>query len=178
MAMGQVVRFTLVFRSRWWERAAQPDASALRSLSFVLTRQRQPPVWWTRHPEQETYPTLVGWSGGPRSEPLRGKSAQQLGETACDELAQVFGLPREVVQAELLGTYTYDWSEDRFARGSYSYVRTGATDASLAMTVPEADTLFFAGEHTDTTGHWGTVHAALRSGLRAAEQVARLQQRK
>ena len=29
----------------------------------------------------------------------------------------------------------------------------------------------FAGEHTDTTGHWGTVHAALRSGLRAAQQV-------
>jgi hypothetical protein len=34
-----------------------------------------------------------------------------------------------------------------------------------------ANTLFFAGEHTDTTGHWGTVHAALRSGLRAAAQT-------
>jgi monoamine oxidase len=32
-------------------------------------------------------------------------------------------------------------------------------------------TLFFAGEHTDTSGHWGTVHGALRSGYRAAKQV-------
>jgi monoamine oxidase len=39
------------------------------------------------------------------------------------------------------------------------------------MTEPVDNTLFFAGEHTDITGHWGTVHGALRSGLRAAEQV-------
>ncbi len=32
-------------------------------------------------------------------------------------------------------------------------------------------TLFFAGEHTDTSGHWGTVHGALRSGYRAAQQL-------
>jgi monoamine oxidase len=29
----------------------------------------------------------------------------------------------------------------------------------------------FVGEHTDVTGHRGTVHGALRSGLRAARQV-------
>ena len=39
------------------------------------------------------------------------------------------------------------------------------------MTIPADDTLYFAGEHTDTTGHWGTVHAAIRSGLRAAQQI-------
>ena len=36
---------------------------------------------------------------------------------------------------------------------------------------PVAKTLYFAGEHTDITGHWGTVHAAMRSGLRAAAQI-------
>ena len=39
------------------------------------------------------------------------------------------------------------------------------------MTIPADNTLFFAGEHTDTTGHWGTVHAAIRSGQRAARQI-------
>jgi monoamine oxidase len=39
------------------------------------------------------------------------------------------------------------------------------------MATPVLDTLYFAGEHTDLTGHWGTVHAALRSGVRAARQV-------
>ena len=42
------------------------------------------------------------------------------------------------------------------------------------MSEPVANTLFFAGEHTDTTGHWGTVHAAMRSGLRAATQILNL----
>ena len=39
------------------------------------------------------------------------------------------------------------------------------------MAEPVEHTLFFAGEHTDTTGHWGTVHGALCSGLRAAGQI-------
>lgn len=48
---------------------------------------------------------------------------------------------------------------------------TGALDAPFAMAVPAEKTLFFAGEHTDMQGHWGTVHAALASGYRAARQI-------
>ena len=171
MAMGQVARFTLVFRERWWERAPEAPADLLQTLHFVFTRERMPPVWWTRHPEREALPTLVGWCGGPRSEALRGDSLQALAKAMCSELAEIFGVPAGEVSAALVGAYTYDWSADRFALGSYSYVPAGALDAPEAMCVPEANTLFFAGEHTDTTGHWGTVHAALRSGLRVAEQV-------
>jgi monoamine oxidase len=39
------------------------------------------------------------------------------------------------------------------------------------MTRVIEDTLYFAGEHTDTSGHWGTVHGALASGMRAAAQL-------
>ena len=85
-------------------------------------------------------------------------------------LERIFGL-QEKIQALLKGCYTHDWQHDRFALGAYSYVATGGLDASRQMTEPVAETLFFAGEHTDITGHWGTVHAAMRSGLRAAEQV-------
>jgi monoamine oxidase len=55
--------------------------------------------------------------------------------------------------------------------GAYSYVPAGGLDAVLKMATPVLETLYFAGEHTDLTGHWGTVHAALRSGVRAARQV-------
>lgn len=170
LAMGHVVRFTMVFRERWWEHA-KPDPEQLRTLSFVFTRERAVPVWWTRHPEPETLPTLVGWSGGPRARRLQGANADELGEIACRELAEAFQVPEEQVRTALVATHTYDWGEDRFARGAYSYVPAGAIDASAAMTKPEAKTLFFAGEHTDTTGHWGTVHAAVRSGLRVAGQI-------
>jgi monoamine oxidase len=47
----------------------------------------------------------------------------------------------------------------------------GGLDASRQMSEPVEKTLYFAVEHTDITGHWGTVHAAMRSGLRAAAQI-------
>jgi hypothetical protein len=42
---------------------------------------------------------------------------------------------------------------------------------SAVMAEPVAGTLFFAEEHTDVAGPLGTVHAGMRSGLRAAEQI-------
>ena len=71
----------------------------------------------------------------------------------------------------LRGSYSHDWQRDPYALGAYSYVATGGLDASRQMSQPVEQTLFFAGEHTDITGHWGTVHAAMRSGLRAAQQI-------
>jgi monoamine oxidase len=83
----------------------------------------------------------------------------------------VFQLSEQSVRDALMATHRHDWQLDPFSRGAYSYVLVGALDAPAKMAQPEAGTLFFAGEHTDTTGNWGTVHAALRTGLRAAEQV-------
>jgi len=171
LEMGHAVRFTMMFRSRWWERAGLLDKEKLAAMSFLFTFQRRVRVWWTAHPEPEALPALTGWVGGPRARELEGKSAGELGRAACAELAGVFGVAEELVRWELVATYAHDWSGDVYARGAYSYVPAGALDAPSAMTRPEADTLFFAGEHTDMTGHWGTVHAAIRSGLRAAAQV-------
>ena len=171
LVMGHVVRFTMVFRERWWEHSSAPNPEALQTLHFVIAGGRMPPVWWTRHPEREDLPTLVGWSGGPQSEALRTKTEAELTVIACHELAELFSLPKEAIRASLLSLHTYDWSGDPFALGAYSYVPAGALDASANMTIPEANTLYFAGEHTDTAGNWGTVHAALGSGLRAASQI-------
>lgn len=171
LAMGDAARFTMLFRERWWERSRQLQPDALRDLSFLFTSWRTPPVWWTPHPEREETAVLTGWAGGPRAALLGGKRAEQLGAEACGTLAEVFGLPSAQVSDALLATHAHDWKADPFACGAYSYVPAGALDAPELMSQPEAGTLFFAGEHTDTTGHWGTVHAALRSGLRAASQV-------
>ena len=171
MAMGNAVRFTMVFRERWWERAAGLDRRKLGTMSFVFTPERTPPVWWTAHPEPEPRPTLTGWAGGPGAEALAGKSAADLGRLAVPALAAVFGMEENEILTQMRGTHTHDWAADQFSRGAYSYVPAGAIGASAAMAQPAEATLYFAGEHTDTTGHWGTVHAALRSGLRAAEQM-------
>jgi monoamine oxidase len=167
LRMGQVRRFTLLFAEKFWDSVSpQP---ALSEMGFLFAFSEMPPVWWTPHPEASH--TITGWVGGPRSAALTGLDAKTLARKACTTLARIFGLRKERVHGMLKGCYTHDWRHDRFTLGAYSYVATGGLDASKEMAEPVADTLFFAGEHTDVTGHWGTVHAAMRSGLRAAEQV-------
>ena len=168
LRMGEVRRFTLLFRERFWA-GIEPDP-ALSKMSFLFSFSEMPPVWWTPHPEASN--SITGWAGGPRSQALDGMDAEEIGRRACATLGKIFGLETDYVLKLLMGCYTHDWKHDAFTRGAYSYVGTGGLNASRQMTDPVADTLYFAGEHTDVTGHWGTVHAAMRSGLRAAAQIS------
>jgi hypothetical protein len=90
----------------------------------------------------------------------------------CGRASRRWGAHSRCRSAELeqllVAWYTHDWEHDEYARGAYSYVPAGALDAPDLMTAPVDGTLFFAGEHTDLEGHWGTVHAALASGARVA----------
>jgi len=167
MRMGQVCRFTMTFRRRFWEEIE--PRSAMRELSVLLTFGELPPVWWTPYPEGSAQ--LTGWVGGPRAAELLGKGAEELGKVAGAALGRIFGVGEEFVRGQMTGRHAHDWSADEFARGSYSYVAVGGVEASRGMSEPVEETMYFAGEHTDVTGHWGTVHGAMRSGLRAAGQV-------
>ena len=161
LAMGHAARFTMLFRERWWLEAKALPREELEAMSFLFTPSRMPPVWWT----------LTGWAGGPGAAALAGRSAWELGREACRTLAEVLHVEEALILGQLVATFSHDWTADSFSLGAYSYVPAGALDACSAITEPEADTLFFAGEHTDVSGHWGTVHAAIRTGLRAAQQV-------
>ena len=166
LRMGHARRFTLLFRERFW---SQLQPAALNDLSFLFSFSSLPPVWWTPHPTQSN--TLTGWVGGPRSEAFANFTAAQLGEAACTELARIFALDAAYLRNQLISCHTHNWQRDTLTYGAYSYVPAGAIDACSKMTLPASNTLYFAGEHTDTTGHWGTVHAAIRSGQRTAQQI-------
>jgi monoamine oxidase len=159
MRMGQVCRFTMVFGWRLW-----PEG-----MSFLLARESTPGVWWTGRPAEEK--TLTGWVGGPRSAELIGLPVVELRDRAVRAAAEALGLREDVVRDALQGFFTYNWQADEGFRGAYSWVSVGGLEASAVMSEPMEGVLFFAGEHTDTTGHWGTVHAALGSGLRSAGQI-------
>jgi monoamine oxidase len=167
LRMGQVRRFTLLFRERFWK--SLPPQHAMGEMSFLFSFSEMPPVWWTPHPE--TSNSITGWVGGPRSAALADLNETELGLQACETLAKIFNLNGATIQSLLHNCHSHDWQQDRYAAGAYSYVATGGMDASRRMSQPVAGTLYFAGEHTDVTGHWGTVHAAMRSGLRAAQQI-------
>jgi monoamine oxidase len=71
------------------------------------------------------------------------------------------------------------WEEDPFTRGSYSTFCLGTKECHVDdLAVPEWDgKLCFAGEPTESE-HMGSVHAALMSGERAAQEVLMYLKRK
>jgi monoamine oxidase len=160
LAMGSARRITLVFHERFWEATAE-------GLSFLFVSAEVVPVWWSSSPDAS--PVLTGWLGGPRA--AAGPVGEALRDAAMTTLGKTFG--RDDLDSLLLSWHTHEWQRDPLALGAYSYVPAGALEAPDILAQPVEDTLYFAGEHTDTTGHWGTVHAALRSGMRVVEAISR-----
>jgi monoamine oxidase len=158
MAMGEAARITLLFQDRFW-------AATAPEMSFLLSREAPLPVWWTSHPNEAA--ALTGWVGGPRA--AAAPVGAELRDAGLRELSKIF--QRDDLESLLIGWHTHDWLRDPLSLGAYSYAPKGAALASEELSLPIEDTLYFAGEHTDTTGHWGTVHGALGSGLRAAAQI-------
>jgi monoamine oxidase len=179
MAVGAVLRVSLLFDSKFWTDPAissrQNDAARrFGDFSFLFAREEIFPTWWTSMPDPA--PVLTAWIGGRKALDLQRRMRAHADpfaiRNAClSELANIFELSPQVLENRLVSWHAYDWQSDEFARGAYSYAPAGARDAAERMTVPVDDRLFFAGEHTDVEGHWGTVHGALASGKRAALQL-------
>jgi monoamine oxidase len=171
LEMGHAFKITLRFRRPFWEHDHHLDGSAgddLSSLSFLLSGRGPFPTWWSAYPLRA--PVLIGWAAGTVADPLLGRNEAAVLDLALGSLAEHLGAPREQLAALLDGWYFHDWSADPFARGAYSFVRVGGFGAQAELAQPLADTLFFAGEAT-ATGQTGTVHGALASGERAAQEI-------
>ena len=168
--VGHARRMAMYFSSRFWADSAESNGNrGLDELSFLHSPSALFPVCWTKFPEQSSI--LVAWTGGPRADAIAGRSCQDLEGDATRDLAKIFGRNDAEFRKFLIQSHSHDWQRDPLALGSYSYLPAGALHVPDALSEPVESTLFFAGEHTDTTGNWGTVHGAMESGLRAADQI-------
>jgi monoamine oxidase len=163
LEMGAVVKIVGRFRSRFWRRGELSD------LLFIHAFEQALPTWWTAAPLDA--PILVGWVGGPLALRLASARRAELTDHAVGSAAAALGVPRSVVEAELVEWHWHDWQADPFARGAYSYVLAGGIDAPRELAEPVAETLYFAGEATVGGGANATMEGALQSGYRAADQA-------
>lgn len=165
LGVGCVVRLTFLFRSQ---------LAPMKQGGFIHAGEGPFPVWWS----DDRGHTLTAWVGGPNAQRLATTNKSKLESLALTQLAKILGTRLETLENLLVGAYNHDWANDKFSRGAYSYTPVRMNGMSRALAAPLADTLFFAGEATDYTGGQGTVHGALASGQRAAEELLQCLKRK
>jgi monoamine oxidase len=167
LRFGQVMRVVLRFSHPWWE-----EREDLADAGFWLSQETYFPTWWTPLPVRA--PILTGWSAGPHADKLLGLSKPEVIKHALEDLSHLTGHPLRDLQPALQTAHFHNWHDDPFARGAYSYVPAGALEQRKALAEPVKNTLFFAGEATELNGHSATVHGAIATGQRAAQQVLKV----
>jgi monoamine oxidase len=179
LEMGKVIRITLRFRHRFWDTISPlpGDPETLSNMSFLFSNSDSNsqskddwyPTWWTTLPEK--LPVIIGWAPFRSAERLSSQSRSLVIDHALQTLAVLLNLRSEDLAELLDAAYFHDWQADPFSCGAYSYGAVGADGAQKELASPLENVLFFAGEATDTTGHNGTVHGAIASGHRAAQEI-------
>jgi monoamine oxidase len=163
LEVGRAIKLMICFKERFWESDAR--------FAFVLSIDEGIPVWWTQEPL--TSNVLTGWAGGQVGEKLVNLSREELLNRAIDSLSRIFARSTGWLRGCVDKIYYHDWSNDPFCRGAYCYPKVGGLQGAQTLSEPVDDTIFFAGEATDFRGAFGTVHAALNSGISAAQDIAK-----
>jgi monoamine oxidase len=172
IVMGKVIRVTLRFRRRFWKqlpKVYENKSHTMDKMSFLFSHDDWFPTWWTMSPEN--LPFLVGWAPFRCAERLSAQRKSFVVRQALRALHRLLGVNVQELESLFEYAYCHDWQNDPFSRGVYSYGKAGGDGAERALARPVKDTLFFAGEATDSSGHSGTVHGAIASGRRATDEI-------
>lgn len=153
LAMGPAMKLIMRFRRTFWD----------QRMSF-LNADDPVPVWWT---VRRGAPLLVAFLTGPRAEHMAAAGNDGALEQGLATLSAIFGeAPRRLFDAGMV----VDWAAEPWTAGGYSSVPPGAYGQRAILATP-VGTLHFAGEATVTDDNAATVHGALHSGERAADEV-------
>lgn len=148
-----------------FDRAFWLDARR-RNFIYLSDRYGELPVYFNLLPFTHT-PTLLCFYGGSYARAAAQLSDEQIVARAVAILTEIFG----AVVTPPLSYLRTRWYTDPFARGSYSYVPVGASLADVdQLAQPVGERLLFAGEAT-VREYYGTVAAAMISGLREAKRL-------
>ncbi len=127
--------------------------------------------WWPAAHTTHDAAVIVAYATAARARALDALDDDEALVVGLAELQTLLGRC-DLMQRECAARRVA-WGADPFAYGGYAHVPPGAADARLVLAAPEGSTLFFAGEATAYDSNPQTVHGAIESGWRAADEVVR-----
>jgi monoamine oxidase len=167
---GDAIRVTMLFKQRFWEspRTDREPDDAYFEFGYAVAEECKIPVWWSQYPVRA--PFLTGWAGGPAAQRLIADDTDILA-AALESLSAIFGYGEDELRALLIEHFYHDWAKDPYSVGAYSYETVASHESAIELAACLENTLFFAGEATEITGFSASVHGALRTGYRAADEI-------
>jgi len=116
-------------------------------------------------------PALVTFTYGTSAQEKEKLTDSEVATMITDVLKKMFpGLESSVYEPEKV--MVTRWFQDPFARGSYSFMKVGATSLDYdEMASNIDDRIFFAGEATSKE-YLGTAHGSFITGVKAAQEIA------
>lgn len=167
--IGAASRIVMAFKTKWWIQILAKIDKRRSKLGFLFAQNIPISVWWSSEPLEA--PLLTGWVGGKKSIYFSELDDESFKKLAFESLSQIFSTDVELVEGELVAAHYHNWQADPLSYGAYTYLAVGGANAPDELSKPIANTLYFAGEATNLEGHWGTVHGAISSGVRAAREI-------
>lgn len=160
MGMGSLGKIFLEFSDRFWPENIHWFVSLKVAAPWSVTFSSLSSVFPQRH-------ILILWHSGALARKRETMTDEALIQIALQELREASG---EDIPAPRKAKVTR-WSTDPFSRGAYFFpkLHSPLTDVD-ELARPVADRLFFAGEAT-SVDMFGTVHGAILSGVREAENI-------
>ncbi|TPX72697.1 hypothetical protein SpCBS45565_g00268 [Spizellomyces sp. 'palustris'] len=180
LGMGWFNKVILVFERRFWP-ADMDSFGALSEPEHRLDSTGGLPAYtavrgrfflfWNLYPTTRL-PVLCSFIAGEAAVEMEADDDETIVNKAMTVLSHIF--PYEHPLPPVVEQVVTRWSRDEFARGSYSYVANGASgDDYDHLARPTHEKIFWAGEAT-CRQHPATVHGALLSGMRVAQEVGDL----
>ncbi len=124
--------------------------------------------WWTPGYPAEDAAVIVCYATADRARMLDALDAHDALQAGLRELQTLLG--RDDLAQRCIAATRVAWGADPYACGGYAYVPPGAAAARPVLAESEG-VLHFAGEATAFDSNPQTVHGAIESGWRAADEV-------
>jgi monoamine oxidase len=154
---GKINKLMLGFKESFWK----------KKMAFLYTPLNSQ-IWWRPgFGYDNEAPVLMALIGGESGHRYSEMSEEEAIATGIHDLKQIFG---KVVEKTFTWGRFINWGADPYSKMGYSYNPVGVTGLRKILAAPVNDRLYFAGEATNTIRP-ATVHGAIESGWRAADEV-------
>ncbi|EFW14166.1 flavin-containing amine oxidase [Coccidioides posadasii str. Silveira] len=173
LGFGTMNKVILVFEKPFWDverdmigllrEPAVPES--LSQADYASSRGRFYLFWNCM--KTSGLPMLIALMAGDSAHHAEALPDSEILHEVTSQLRNIF---KGTAVPDPLETIVTRWGQDRFSRGSYSYVAAESLPGDYDLMAKSTGNLYFAGEATCGT-HPATVHGAYLSGLRVAKEV-------